>query len=277
MQAVSSQRALELQLRQFLRHDFNPALLTTLATHMQLLLLALGRGSPPPCGAPPQPAQATAAAGSAIGGASGRAADRVTPTNGGSDARGAGTAGGRWRQGLGPSSSPVGLRTGSLEGPEALGPEALLGLTLGEAARMRREEWGQLVAAAAESLAVSRQLAATTTAAAAAAAAAAGLASSSAAGAGACTCADLARLTRQVAAAHSALQHAAVAGWALGGFGPRRRFLVRLCEGIEARVERLEGLLMAMPDREAALQVCARGRQGASSLDVHGVGREQAA
>lgn len=180
-----------------------------------------------------------------------------------------------------------------MEGGEAeLGPATLLGLSLSEAAGLRSEEWAQLVAAAAASLAESGRLgggragleapasgpaAATGPGAAAeggkparaAAGNGIGAPSSSSAGNGSSSSSldsdlNLPRLTDAVAAAHSVLQHAAVVGWALGAssYGPRRRFLARLSQAIEEQLGRLEGLLLSMPEAEAAVQVMLVGRGG---------------
>ncbi|GAB4814287.1 hypothetical protein N2152v2_001333 [Parachlorella kessleri] len=273
IQGAASQHVLDQQLRQFLRHDFNPAQLSTLAAHAHRLLAALGFCS---C--------------EALHGAAGlRAGSRPAP------------AGDPHRQA---GKHVAATETLTVEGRDGtvvtvadplfqLGPEVLPGVTLREACAMGRRQWAHLVAATAESLADSGQLQATSS----------NSSSTSNGGTpgrgslGGCqpgpltcgtasmprhsidsrdtgVCRDLARLVQQVGVAHRALQHAAVAGWALGGFGPRRRFLGRLCEEVEGRVGRLEGLLLAMPDREAALQC----QQLCKALNVwaagsHGIAR----
>ena len=242
-QTMSAQRALAAQLRQFLRHDFNPAHLSLLAAHTQRLLLAAGALGPAP--------GSGGSGGSASGG-----------SGGGSGCAPAAGSASRLNSRPLPSSEEA-----AAEG--LLGRGALLGLTLSEAAGVGREEWAQLVTAAAESLVAGGRWPGGSIQAPALAAESAqppdvSHASCGTAAAAAAPVADpcaaageaLPRLVPALAAAHRALQYAAVAAWALGGgVGPRSRYLAKLCEAIEGRLGRLEGLLGGMPEAGAAVQV----------------------
>lgn len=226
LQGMTAQRALQQHLREHLRHDHNPATLSALSTHVQRLLRAAGACCPPGCSGALHAGGVAAAAGSRS-----------------------------------PQASQTGTGAESWQNAE-LGPATLLGLSLGEASRIGPGEWGQLVAAAAESLADSGQLgcggAAAQEAAGPARAAVDGSRCDASADCAACTCTTLVRLAAAVQAGHRTLQYSAVAAWALGPgsyYSPRRRFLDRLYEGVGQRVARLEGLLLELPEREAALQV----------------------
>lgn len=161
-------------------------------------------------------------------------------------------------------------REGGDGGSSALveGGQELLGVGLQEARGMAPHEWSELVAAAAASAALSTELPACLPHSAARAAADAALqaacgagptsgsggSGSEAADGRACTAGEgevpyLLRLARSLADAHRLLQHVAVVLHLLPS-GPARRQLLALAAPIRQRVDNLEPLLLALPERE---------------------------
>lgn len=223
IKAAAQQQQLQGHLREYLRHSGSYGGLRASAAHMRLLLGAAGL----------------------LGAGSGA----VLPGRGGADASKGG-------------SSAVG---GGLVGSGL----DLLGVEPGEARSMARGEWCELVAAAAASAALSVDLPASLAHAAAGAAADAALhaardggdssvgGSSSRAAADGSECAAgaagegryLPRLARALADAHRLLQHVAVAAYLLPS-GPARRQLLALAAPIRQRLDSLEPLLLALPERE---------------------------
>ena len=140
----------------------------------------------------------------------------------------------------------------------AAGPE-LLGISAAEARRMDGAEWGELVAAAAATAAEaelsptarlsSAALLADADEALAAAAAGGSIGSGGPAGADA-EAAYLAELAAALVAARSLVQHSAVALFVMPA-GPGRRHLQHLSSSLQRRLEQLEPLLLALPEREA--------------------------
>lgn len=216
IKAAAQQQQLQGHLREYLRHSGGHAGLFAAAAHMRLLLGAAG-----------------------VLGASTAGPD-------GSDGSGSGGSGGLAK----------------------VGPE-LLGVRPQEARRMAQHEWSELVAAAAASAALSTELPVSLGLPAARAAADAALqlacgaghpsssggpasssaASDSACAAGAGAATYLPRLARALADAHHLLQHSAVTLHLLPS-GPARRQLSALAAPIRQRVEHLEPLLLALPERE---------------------------
>ncbi|KAL4428244.1 hypothetical protein ABPG75_002333 [Micractinium tetrahymenae] len=252
IKAAAQQQQLQGHLREYLRHSGGQGGLFAAAAHMHLLLGAAGL-------------LATSGAGA----------------QGGSGGSGSGGGGG----GMGLLQS---------------GPE-LLGLGPQEARRMGRDEWSELVAAAAASAALSVDLPAGLAAAAIRPAAEAALqaacssagerrggigagssaeAGSSAAAPGSgCTAGEevgayLPRLARSLADAHRLLQHAAVSLYLLPS-GPARRQLQALAAPIRQRVDHLEPLLLALPEREdlpppaPEVPLQRPGRPGSTQTEQH--------
>jgi hypothetical protein len=124
-----------------------------------------------------------------------------------------------------------------------VGP-ASLGISPAEAARLPPAEWGACVAAAAKSVADGL------------APGGAGPASGGAPAAGPAPipAPDLPALAAALVGAHRAAQNGAAALRGMGA-GPRRRYLSELCGAIEARVDRLEPLLIALPSRQEGVDV----------------------
>ncbi len=144
-------------------------------------------------------------------------------------------------------------------GSSSVGPE-VLGVSPREAARMSDLEWAQLVAAAAASAADAVQLppfAADATKSAADAALA--TASSCSSSGSSSETAYLLQLAEGVAAARGLMQHSAVALYQLPS-SSHRRHLQQLSAAIQARLDQLEPLLLALPEREA-LPPVPSGRQ----------------
>jgi hypothetical protein len=123
--------------------------------------------------------------------------------------------------------------------PKAVGPLEM-GFSPQEAARMQPAEWGACVSAAARSSAdgLNRSL----------------LGSERHAAPEEAPLPDLPALASTLVEAHRAMQAAAAALRGLTA-GPRRRYLSELCSAIEARVDRLEPLLIALPFRDEGLAV----------------------
>jgi hypothetical protein len=134
-----------------------------------------------------------------------------------------------------------------------------LGVSPGDASRMSSQEWGDVVAAAAASAADAVALPASmavppTQAAADAALVATTSGSGGKEGSGSASggqAAYLRQLSAGVVVARSLLQHSAVALYEAPA-GPGRRHLQQLSSSIQQRLEQLEPLLLALPEREAA-------------------------
>ena len=150
----------------------------------------------------------------------------------------------------------------------AIAAAAQLGVSPADASRMSSQEWGDVVAAAAASAADAATLPASLALPATQAAATAALvaatsdnikdSSSVAAGSQA---AYLQLLAAGVVAARSLLQHSAVALYEAPA-GPGRRHLQQLSSSIQQRLEQLEPLLLALPEREAAAAAAAAAQPG---------------
>ena len=134
----------------------------------------------------------------------------------------------------------------------SVGPE-VLGVSSSEAARMSDLEWAQLVAAAAASAAdaAAAQLPALAADASKSAAEDALASASHGSSSSAATEASyLLQLAEGVAAARGLLQHSAVALYQLPS-GSHRRQLQQLSAAVQAKLDQLEPLLLALPERES--------------------------
>ena len=144
-----------------------------------------------------------------------------------------------------------------------------LGVSPGDASRMSSQEWGDVVAAAAASAADAVALPASmavppTQAAADAALVATTSGSGGKEGSGSASggqAAYLRQLSAGVVVARSLLQHSAVALYEAPA-GPGRRHLQQLSSSIQQRLEQLEPLLLALPEREAAATAAAAAQPG---------------